>query len=387
LKRIEKPRYRNNSSILPNLVDERTSLNHEHVDCDKGKGNPLGGGMKPIKLFCIIVIFLSYPISVLGSDSYDNVISDATISIVKELKYMNQLNGKTIAVCGFHDVNSGEGCRPLSVSLANQIDSKINEIKNLLDVSFRTVPRHALDSIETEYLISKGHGDRDIFSLLRASDILITGMWQDQGDSLKLTIKAVAIKNDDIDQLSAVSKEIDKKTIPQNLLLSCLRKYVELKPNASHTLVTRQHEGWVPNGIKYNSILLHTKGPGSDILAGYLKKQASSGDLTIYEQKDAPTITPAYRLKINVDMGSPQRLNAYGVYCWYVKASMKLSAKSTGKDITLHLRDVPDVDTRIYGKSLDQAIRSQGSNSFPEKIAKPFIRDFMLKLDLFLAPR
>jgi hypothetical protein len=214
--------------------------------------------MKSIKLFCIAVIFLSYPISVLGSDSYDKAISDATIYIVKELKYMNQLNGKTIAVCGFHDANSGEGCRPLSVSFANQIDSKINEIKNLLDISFRTVPRHALDSIETEYLISKGRGDRDIFSLLKSSDILITGIWQDQDDSLKLTIKAVAIKNDDIDQLSAVSKEIDKKTIPQNHLI-CLGEYVELRPKPSHRSIEKIGVGEMDWGTK----VLRVKGFGA----------------------------------------------------------------------------------------------------------------------------
>lgn len=108
-----------------------------------------------------------------------------------------------------------------------------------MNVSFRTVPRHALDSIETEYLISKGRGDRDIFSLLKASDILITGMWQDQGQSLSLTIKAVAIRHDDINQLSAITKEIDKKTIPQNLR-SCLEDYVEFKHDkASHGSVEK----------------------------------------------------------------------------------------------------------------------------------------------------
>jgi hypothetical protein len=205
--------------------------------------------MKAIRLLCITVVFLFCSTIAFGSDSYDKAISDAAISIIKELKFMNQLDGKTIAVCGFHDANTGEGCRPLSVSIANQIDSKINEIKNLLNISFRTAPRHALDSIETEYLISKGRGDRDIFSLLRASDILITGMWQDQGDSLKLTIKAVAIKDHDIDQLSAISKEIDKRTVPQNLL-SCLGEYVESRSEPSHRSIEKIGAGEMDWGAK-----------------------------------------------------------------------------------------------------------------------------------------
>lgn len=57
--------------------------------------------MRLMKLICWVLLFLSYPVITLGSDSYDKVISDTTISIVKELKYMNQLDGKTIAVCGF----------------------------------------------------------------------------------------------------------------------------------------------------------------------------------------------------------------------------------------------------------------------------------------------
>jgi len=218
-----------------------------------------------------------------------------------------------------------------------------------------------------------------------------------------------------------------------------VREYVSpwLKSNATltngevNTLVTERYEGWVPPGIKFtpqnrakyhkengkwcaevtgalnrgsfrawagnkakafkaqkrHGIMVNADGPGSDILAGYFNRQASGRGLTIYEQKNAPAIAPAYRLKINVNMGRPQRLNVYGVYCWYVKASMKLSTKSTGKDIVLHLRDVPDIDIRIYGKSLDQAIRGQGPNSFSVKITTPFIKEFMRELERFFHDR
>ena len=173
--------------------------------------------MRFVKAFCIAMVFCSFTTITSGSTTYEKALFEVTVSLLKELKYMNQLDGKTIAVCGFHDANTEKGCRPLSLSLANQIDSHINEIKSLLNADLRTVPRHALDAIETEYLIYKGGSDRDILSLLKSSDILITGMWQDQGTFLNLTIKAVAIKDNDIDQLSAVSKKIEKMTIPEKL--------------------------------------------------------------------------------------------------------------------------------------------------------------------------
>jgi len=210
-----------------------------------------------------------------------------------------------------------------------------------------------------------------------------------------------------------------------------LRSSATLTNGEINTLITERHEGWVPPGIKFTpqnkakyykengkwcaevtgvlnntlfntwagnknkvikklekyGIMMTANGIGSDILAGYFKRRASGRGLTIYEQKGVPANAPAYRLTIDVDPGRPQRLNVYGVYCWYVKASMKLSEKSTGKDIVLHLRDVPDIDIRIYGKTLDQAIRGQGSNSFPEKIATPFIKEFMRELNSFLHTR
>ena len=133
--------------------------------------------------------------------------------------------------------------------------------------------------------------------------------------------------------------------------------------------------------------MVDANGLGSDILAVYFRRQASSRGFTLYEQKDTPAVAPVYQLKIDVDLGRPQLLNVYGVYCWYVKASMQLSEKSTGEDIVLHLRDVPNIDIRIYGKNLDQAIRGQGPNSFSDKIARPFIKEFMRELDRFLHTR
>ncbi len=109
------------------------------------------------------------------------------------------------------------------MALANQIDGNINEIKELLNVNIRTMPRHALDTIETEYIISNGSSNKDILYLLKNSNILITGLWQDQGTSLKLTVKAISIKDRDMVQLTAISKDIEMETIPEKLK-SCFSK-------------------------------------------------------------------------------------------------------------------------------------------------------------------
>ena len=176
-------------------------------------------------------MLLSYPVISFSATAYENALFQATVSLLKELKFMNQLEGKTIAVFGFHDTVTEKGCRPLSLALANQIDSHINEVKGLLNADLRTVPRHTLNAIETEYLISMGGSDKDIFSLLKSSDILITGMWQNQGASLKLTLKAVAIKDRDMDQLAAISKDIEKTSLPEKLQ-ECLEVFPASEPGA-----------------------------------------------------------------------------------------------------------------------------------------------------------
>jgi len=217
--------------------------------------------MKIIKVLLFISIIVSYPHIALTASNYEKALFDASISILKELNYMNELSGKNIAVFGFHDANTEQGCRSLSVALANQIDSNINNVKSLLNVPFRTIPRHALDSIETEYLLSKGGSDRnysDIIPLLKSSNILITGMWQDQGIILKLTIKAIPIRDKDIDELTTVSKEIDKSTIPKNLL-SCLEDYSEFKPDQSSPQVETIRGG----EIDWKRKLIRVKGFGA----------------------------------------------------------------------------------------------------------------------------
>ena len=138
---------------------------------------------------------------------------------------------------------------------------------------------------------------------------------------------------------------------------------------------------------KGDGILVHANGPGSDILYGYFKSRASSYGLTTYAQADNLNIEPIFRLTMRVDPGKPQMLDICGLYCWHVEASIELTDRSTGGKMHLSLRDIDTMDVRIYGKGLREALRGQGPNSFPEKIGKPFIKEFLDRFDRFLLTR
>ena len=117
----------------------------------------------------------------LAEESYDEAISNAVVFVVKELKYSNKLDGKRLAVYGFVDGETDEGCPALSKSLADKITSKIHLLKNIVDVKYDVVARRDIEAIETEYMISQKDtkkGLEDVMALLEESDILITGSWQ-----------------------------------------------------------------------------------------------------------------------------------------------------------------------------------------------------------------
>jgi hypothetical protein len=77
-------------------------------------------------------------------------------------------------------------------------------------------------------------------------------------------------------------------------------------------------------------------------------------------------------------------VDSNGLQFWYVQASTKFTQRSTGQNIYMSLRDIQNIDSRIYGQNLDQALRGQDANCFPQKIGKPFIDEFLEKLDSFL---
>lgn len=138
---------------------------------------------------------------------------------------------------------------------------------------------------------------------------------------------------------------------------------------------------------KTHGIRLSVSGTGSDILASYFKSEAANRGFIVYEEIDTPTIDPGYQLYMSTNLGNPQSINGYALQCWYIQASVKFTERSTGKNIYLTLRDIQDIDARIYGKSLEQALRGPGPNSFTEKIGEPFIREFFRRLDRFLPTR
>ncbi len=60
---------------------------------------------------------------------------------------------------------------------------------------------------------------------------------------------------------------------------------------------------------------------------------------------------------------------------------MAFSEKATDQKIYVTVRDIEEGDNRIYGTSLDRAIKGQGPNCFPEKIGKPLINEFFSRFD------
>ena len=159
-----------------------------------------------------------------GAESYDKALSETAVFILKELKYNNKLNARRIAVYGFHNEESGLGCKALTASLANKMVSTIHNIKTFTDTKFAIVARRHLNAIETEYLISKGRmekGYSNVFTLLEDSDILITGAWQNGESVFVLTVKAFEIRKRRTRVITSRQVTIDKFGLPGNLL-DCL---------------------------------------------------------------------------------------------------------------------------------------------------------------------
>ncbi|MCK5681259.1 hypothetical protein KAI46_10670 [bacterium] len=179
--------------------------------------------MKTLKILVITILLFAFmiPASVRAAGEYENTLFELSISLLKELKYLDKIDNARLAVLGFHAVGADSDCREFSLDLANRINSNINKIKSLLDTRFTTVPRHDLEAIETEYLISHAGSDRDVMARVAGSDILITGTWHDYGHELGLTIKAVSIKDADMLELTTITGNIIRESIPSGLL-NCL---------------------------------------------------------------------------------------------------------------------------------------------------------------------
>jgi len=167
---------------------------------------------------------LAAPASGYTQEEFDPAVADAVVSLMKELKYSDNLDGKKIAVYGFSDLKNGTGCNPLSSFIANKITAEIHKIRNFSPLRFTIVSRHNLEAVEMEYLLKRGGGAlyderySGFQSLLEGSDILITGTWQNGDGQFVLNIKAIEIKEKRTRELTAVSKTIDKMGLSTDLL-------------------------------------------------------------------------------------------------------------------------------------------------------------------------
>jgi hypothetical protein len=132
------------------------------------------------------------------------------------------------------------------------------------------------------------------------------------------------------------------------------------------------------------SIKIYANGSGSDILVGYFKSEASNQGFIIFEELNAISVVPAYQLNSNTNLGSYQALDNCNLHCWYVQASIDFTDISTGKKIYMTLNDIQDINARIYGGTIKQALRGSGPNSFSQKIGEPFMKEFFRRIDRFL---
>jgi hypothetical protein len=178
-----------------------------------------------ISVFLVSIIFLTCTVFGQEAPEYESFVRATASRLLKNLEELHSLNGQTISVMGFRDANTGKGCRAFSINLANLINSEINNRKIILykkGINFETVPRQDLEAIENEILISGGNTE-ELFTKLKKSSVLITGSWQDLGETVSLTIKAIQMINNNISELSSPYTSFNVNSLPYNLRL-CLTK-------------------------------------------------------------------------------------------------------------------------------------------------------------------
>ncbi|MFC1839801.1 caspase domain-containing protein [Thermodesulfobacteriota bacterium] len=127
-------------------------------------------------------------------------------------------------------------------------------------------------------------------------------------------------------------------------------------------------------------IKLISDGPGSDILASYFKSEAVSRGFNIYQETEIPGFGTTCQVKIHTNLGKPRSILKSEIQCWYVEASIEFMEKSTGKYLHLTLSDIHNIDNKIFGMDIEQALHGRGPNSLHRRIGEPFIRQFFYRL-------
>ncbi len=146
----------------------------------------------------------------------------------------------------------------------------------------------------------------------------------------------------------------------------------------------KRFNGWLEERLtllenrKKPGIRLHARGPGADILASLFKSRFASRGFAVYDQSDAIDFEPAGSLSINVTIGPPSSLSSsmVNLYCWHVRAAVDSTSES-GRRIHFTHMDVDNLDAKIFGSTLHQAIYNPGPNSFTERIGKPMLNEFL----------
>jgi len=140
-------------------------------------------------------------------------------------------------------------------------------------------------------------------------------------------------------------------------------------------LIQKQRKRW----IKLTAV-----GPGSEILAGAFRSKAVAQNYRVFSENDNTLVDPAHYLTIKVSLGDPYPLNMadLALKCWHVQASLTFNKKNAGRNFHLILRDIDSIDARIYGRDLREALTGPGPNAFPERIGRPFLKEFLQGINL-----
>ena len=147
------------------------------------------------------------------AQDYNQAISENVFNILNQLKFDGKLRDRNIAVFGFCEAQTDEGCAALTHSIADKVMSAIHMYKMASSVLFGTVARKNLLAIEIEYFISssdKDKGMREAMDLLKPADLLFTGTWQN-GDGqfdLNLQVHEVMVRGTEVAAFKQVS--VDK---------------------------------------------------------------------------------------------------------------------------------------------------------------------------------
>ena len=176
------------------------------------------------RVLAIVTIFAAS--SGNAAQNYDKAISENVFQILNELKYSGALQDRSIAVFGFCDAQGERGCEALTHSIADKIMNTIHMYKMASGIPFSTVARKDLLAIEIEYFISSSDKDKvrqEAMDLLKPSDLLFTGTWQDGDGNFDLNLKVLKVGRQGTETVAFKQVTVDKAGMSGELL-DCFKK-------------------------------------------------------------------------------------------------------------------------------------------------------------------